>query len=187
MSKKKISIYELTAAALFAAMIAVGAFIKIPLPVVPFTMQVFFVVWAGVILPPICAACACGAYVLLGLAGVPVFVSGGGPSYVLSPTFGYLVGFILGAWVSAVMLRSRNNASFTRLLLASLAAIAIIYAFGVSYFALIRTVYLKNPMPVWSLLKNCLFITLPGDLLSCVAVCSASVRLRPWAMRKIRR
>jgi biotin transport system substrate-specific component len=35
------------------------------------------------------------AYLICGLAGLPVFALGGGPWYVFSPTFGYLMGFLL--------------------------------------------------------------------------------------------
>jgi biotin transport system substrate-specific component len=38
-------------------------------------------------------------YILLGLLGIPVFAEGGGPGYILQPTFGYLVAFVLQAWL----------------------------------------------------------------------------------------
>ena len=44
-------------------------------------------------------AISVGIYIILGLIGVPVFTSGGGPGYVLQPTFGYLIGFMVGAYV----------------------------------------------------------------------------------------
>ena len=38
-------------------------------------------------------------YVVLGLIGIPVFTAGGGISYIFKPTFGYLLGYIIGAYV----------------------------------------------------------------------------------------
>ena len=95
--KQFLSIRELTAGGLFAALIAVGAFIKVTLPTEPipmhFTLQWFFVLLAGLMLNKRLAGVSVGVYLLIGLAGVPVFASGGGPSYLLRPGFGYLLGF----------------------------------------------------------------------------------------------
>ena len=91
---------EMVLFGLFTALIAIGAFIKIPVPVCPFTLQLLFTTLAGLILGSRNGACSVGLYVLLGLAGVPVFTEGGGPSYIFQPTFGYLIGFIAGAWLT---------------------------------------------------------------------------------------
>ena len=87
---------EMILTGLFAALTAVGAFIKVPVPVCPFTLQFLFTTLAGVLLGGKLGACAVGIYVMLGLAGLPIFAGGGGISYVLQPTFGYLIGFIAG-------------------------------------------------------------------------------------------
>ena len=68
---------ELVLCAMFVALIAAGAFIKIPIPVVPFTLQYLFTMMAGLLLGGRLALCATGADVLLGLAGLPIFVQGG--------------------------------------------------------------------------------------------------------------
>src|SRR3712207_2857288 len=99
MSKKRISKRDLTMTALFVTLITVGAFIRIPLPNCPFTLQILFTTLAGIILGSRLGAVSVGIYIILGLIGVPVFTSGGGPGYILHPTFGYLVGFMVGAYV----------------------------------------------------------------------------------------
>ena len=48
--KRKISTKEMILCSLFAALIAIGAFIKVPLPYVPFTMQLMFTTLAGILL-----------------------------------------------------------------------------------------------------------------------------------------
>ena len=58
---------------LFTALIAVGAFIKVPVPVVPFTLQYLFTMLAGLLLGAKRGAIAVLAYMLLGLAGLPIF------------------------------------------------------------------------------------------------------------------
>ena len=86
--------YKMILVALFAALIAVGAFIRIPVPLVPFTMQTFFVVLAGMLLGKKLGAASALVYLAIGLIGIPVFTQGGGIGYVLKPSFGYLIGFI---------------------------------------------------------------------------------------------
>lgn len=88
---------DLVLFALFTALIAIGAFIRIPVPFCPFTLQLLFTTLAGLLLGSRRGAASVAVYVFLGLIGLPVFTSGGGPSYIFQPTFGYLLGFIGGA------------------------------------------------------------------------------------------
>mgnify|MGYP002514908971 CR=1 FL=1 len=67
-------------AALFAALTAVGAFIRIPTPVSAFTLQVFFAAMAGALLGRKWGMASQLIYVALGLLGLPIFTSGGGDS-----------------------------------------------------------------------------------------------------------
>ena len=66
---------------------------KIPVPVVPFTLQLLFTMTAGLLLGGKLVAASVGAYILIGLLGLPVFAEGGGPAYILKPSFGYIIGF----------------------------------------------------------------------------------------------
>ena len=97
--------YKMILVALFAALIAVGAFIRVPVPLVPFTMQTFFVILAGMLLSKKLGAASALVYLAVGLIGIPVFTQGGGIGYVLKPSFGYLIGFIVGvkAFTAAVL------------------------------------------------------------------------------------
>ena len=84
---------DLVLCAMFVALIAVGAFIKIPVPVVPFTLQFLFTMLAGLLLGPVNGALAVVVYIVLGLIGLPIFTQGGGPGYIFQPSFGYIIGF----------------------------------------------------------------------------------------------
>ena len=75
---------SLILAALFAALTAIGAFLKIPLGALSLTLQFFFTAMAGVLLGPRWGAASQAVYVALGLAGLPVFTMGGGLGYVPS-------------------------------------------------------------------------------------------------------
>jgi biotin transport system substrate-specific component len=68
----KISVKDLILIPLFTALTAVGAFIQVPLPLVPFTLQTFFVVLSGVLLGAKKGLMSQLLYVFLGLAGIPI-------------------------------------------------------------------------------------------------------------------
>ena len=106
---------------MFAALVAIGAFIQIPGPYMDyFTLQFFFVLLAGLILGADKGAISVGCYVLLGLVGVPIFAAGGGIGYIFRPSFGYLVGFIVSAYVTGKVCE-KLKASYKNYLLACLA------------------------------------------------------------------
>jgi biotin transport system substrate-specific component len=96
----------LVVAALLCALLAALAWVRIPLPFtpVPLTLQVFVVCLAALLLPPAEVAMAMGVYLLLGAAGVPVFSGGtGGLGVLLGPTGGYLLGFVVGAFLGSAV------------------------------------------------------------------------------------
>ena len=100
---RKITTKDMIMCALFTALIAVGAFIKVPVPVVPFTLQFLFTMLAGLIMGGRLGAISVGLYAVLGLVGLPIFAEGGGIWYVLKPSFGYIIGFALGSLVTGLM------------------------------------------------------------------------------------
>ena len=87
-------IKDIILTALFAALTAIGAFLKIPFPLAAITMQSFFTAMAAILLGRKYGALSQGVYVLIGLVGIPIFALGGGFSYVFQPTFGFLLGLI---------------------------------------------------------------------------------------------
>ena len=91
---------ELVLCALFVALITVGTFVRIPVGADVYTLQFLFTLLAGLLLGERLGALAVLVYIALGLLGVPVFASGGGPSYVLQPTFGFMLGFLPGAYLT---------------------------------------------------------------------------------------
>ena len=168
-------IRTMTRVALFAALTAVGAFIRIPLGYSSITLQTFFTAMAGCVLGPWYGALSQLVYVLIGLVGVPIFALGGGFSYVLQPTFGFLLGLIPSAFVIGKL--AKRPLTFWRTALAMLAGLAVLYAVGVPYLALIANAYLGKGLTFWQVLKNGMLIYLPGDLLKiafgsflCVAI-----------------
>ena len=72
--KKTIKTTDMVLCAMFAALIAVGAFIRIPIPYVPFTLQLFFTTLAGLLLGPKLGAASSLVYMITGLIGIPIFI-----------------------------------------------------------------------------------------------------------------
>lgn len=120
-------------AALFASLTAVGAYVKIPLPItpVPVTMQVFFVLLAGSMLGSRWGTISMVVYLLLGIAGFPVFAGGAsGMGVLFGPTGGYLAGFIFAAFVTGKLLENLSQHSILKNFLCMIIGLIIIYLFG---------------------------------------------------------
>lgn len=167
--------------ALFAALTAIGAFIRIPFAFSSITLQFFFTAMAGVLLGARWGAASQAVYVLLGLAGLPIFTQGGGFSYVLQPTFGFLVGLIPAAWLIGYM--SRKKSGFWWLCLGCLAGLGVLYLIGMPYMAVILNVYLAKGMSLWALLMAGMLPFLPGDMVKIAVTALLCGRLRPVLSR----
>ncbi len=173
---------DLTLCGFFAALIAIGAFIKVEIPVEPygmhFTLQWFFVLLAGLLLGRKRAFMSVCVYLIIGLVGVPVFASGGGPAYLLRPTFGFLLGFVLAAFVMGMMMEQKVKPSFGWMLLSSMAGLSAYYGVGILYFYFISN-YVINMKAGWKIvLVNCCLLTIFEDFLLCVLAVVLCNRLR---------
>ena len=148
-------------AALFAALTAVGAFIRFPLGTMSVTLQFMFTAMAGVLLGAKWGAVSQTVYVVLGLVGLPVFTMGGGIGYVMQPSFGFLLGLIPTAWVIGRLTEMENG--HWRIALACLAGLAVLYLIGLPYMYLIMKLYLHKSITVWTAVKAGMLVYLPGD------------------------
>lgn len=178
----RLSARDMSLAAIFVALITAGCFIRVPLPVIPFTLQFLFTTLAGMILGPRLGTISVATYVALGLLGLPVFTAGGGPAYVLQPSFGYLLGFILGTWLTGRVTFS-GTPSMRRLVAAALAGMAVVYALGLVYVWLISHFYLGTNMSLWSLFLYGFFLAAPGDVMLSFLAAAVALRLKPALAR----
>lgn len=179
MKTSAISTRNLILCALFSALIAIGAFIKIPIPMVPFTLQVLFTMLAGLLLGGKFGAISVIVYIALGLMGLPVFTEGGGIGYILKPTFGYIIGFAIGAYVTGKIAHKVPSPSYQRLLSACFAGLAIVYLLGMVWFYFIMNYYIGTPVTVWTVLVSCFLLVIPSDILFCFFSAFLAKRLIP--------
>ena len=151
---------------MFAALTAVGAFIRIPLGVSSITLQFFFTAMAGVMLGARCGALSQLVYVALGLVGLPIFTAGGGFGYLLQPTFGFLLGLIPAAWIIGKL--AEKNSKPWQIALSCVAGLAALYAVGLPYMALILNGYMGKGMNTSAILWAGMLPFLPGDALKII-------------------
>ena len=138
---RKLRALDLTLAAMFVALMAIGANISTIAPFlhvggVPITLQTFFAILAGAILGSRLGSIAMIVYMLVGIVGVPVFADfTGGLAIIIRPTFGFVISYILAAFIIGKMVE--RNKSLPAFIIASLIGMAVNYLIGTNwmYFA----------------------------------------------------
>ncbi len=157
----KLNPREITLTAMLAATMAILSQIAIPLPFtpVPFTLQTAGLIIALLIGGKKPALMAVAIYILLGLAGAPVFHGGkAGPGIVLGPTGGFLMGFLPALWLAAAIRERLPKKGLKEAYLAVGILTVTVLFFGVLWFSFLT----KSNLWV-SISLTCLpFI--PGDI-----------------------
>ena len=176
---KNLKARDLVMCSLFVALIVVGTFIRVPIPVLPFTLQLLFTMLAGLLLGPELGATAVVVYIILGLMGLPVFTEGGGLASIFKPSFGYIIGFAVGAYVTGKIANKDKRPDMKRLLKANFAGLAIVYSFGMIYYYLISNFYLESPIGVKAIIIYCFLLAIPGDIVLCFLGAFLGKRLIP--------
>ena len=169
---------------LFAALIAVGAFMKIVIPVgadtMNFTLQWLFVLLAGLLLGSKRAFRSVAVYLITGLIGFPIFARGGGPAYLLRPTFGFLLGFALAAWAIGFLCEKLRPAKSITWFFTTLAGFVFYYGMGILYFYLITHLMAsQTPVGIGVIFGVYCLPTMLPDLMLCVLAVMLAGRLRP--------
>ena len=161
-SVSKLRTADLAYIAVFSVLIAVCAWISIPLAV-PFTLQIFGIFAALGILGGRRGTYTVAVYLLLGMAGLPVF-SGfqGGLGTLLGTTGGYILGFFCLALVYW-LITARFGTSLPVMILAMVLGLVVCYAFGTAWFL---TLYARTtgPIGVITALGWCVFPFILPDL-----------------------
>ncbi len=179
----KIRTKDFILVSLFAGLTAVGAFISIPLGAVPITLQLLFTLLSGILLGGNLGALSQIVYIILGLVGLPIFAGGkSGVGIIFSPTFGFLIGYIICAFIVGTfcerLITKKKNLLFNILLTCTL-GVMLVYLFGVPYMYIILTRINKVSMTFIDALKAGCLIFLPGDCLKILLSSLLAVKLIP--------
>ncbi|WP_227766800.1 biotin transporter BioY [Zhaonella formicivorans] len=151
----RFSVQDITHVALFTALtVATAVFFRFTSGIIPFSLLPFMVMLAGGVLGSRLAATSMGLYVLMGLLGLPVFAQApfGGLSYVLQPSFGFLLGFIVAAYVIGKIVELKSASLLTHAV-ANMLGLVIIYAVGLFYFWFLFNFYLGKPIDFPTVVK----------------------------------
>ena len=165
-----LSARELSLVALFAALTGIGGFIRIPIPYVPLTLQTLMVMFSGLILGGKLGALSQLVYILVGLMGIPIFAHGGGPGYVLQPTFGYLLGFVCGAYIIGNITERRESLKRSFLFVALVAGTFAVYLPGVAVLYVNLNFIQQKAVSLSTAIKIGCLVVLPGDLIKIALV-----------------
>ena len=180
MVTEKSSLRGMAYASMFGALTAVGAYIMIPLPLVPITLQTLFVILAGSLLGGYLGALSQVVYILLGVIGLPVFSGGkAGFGVLIGPTGGYLIGFVVGALVIGKLTSLRRDPGLLWMMGSMLAGIAIIYTLGIAQLMLVAKLGFIKAISVG------LLPPLPGEIIKIVVAAFICRKIRGRIIKKI--
>ena len=160
-------------ASLFVALIAVGAFIAIPIGPVPIVLQNMFVLLAGLLLGPVWGLACVAVYLVIGLAGLPVFANGtSGYITLFGPKGGYLLGFLPCVFITAIVSRGLGKKPAFDILAMILGSL-IVYSAGVPWLKAVTGMSLEKALMAG------MVPFLVGDALKIVAAAFLAKSLRP--------
>jgi biotin transport system substrate-specific component len=173
MKDNKVSIRGMVLAAMFAAGTAAGAYIMIPLPLVPITLQTLFLNLAAALLGGRLGALSQVVYVLIGIIGLPVFAGGkAGLGVMFGPTGGYLIGYIVGAYVVGKLIETKKEPGLIWTIFSMLVGMVVIYACGATQLSFVAKLSVTKTISVGVLP----FII--GDILKIIAAALLTMKLR---------
>ncbi len=163
-----------------AALIAASAQLSLPLPFtpVPITGQTFSVLLMGASLGALRGGLSSLVYVLVGLAGAPIFAGGAhGTAVVLGASGGYLVGYPFVSALTGLLAERRWDRRFSSAVGAMLTGNVVIYLFGLPWLAVVLDTGLERTLELG------LYPFVPGDMLKLYLAAA----LLPGAWRLVRR
>ena len=165
----KMTVYS----SLFVALIAVGAFIAIPMGPVPIVLQNMFVLLAGLLLGPLWGLACVAVYLVIGLAGLPVFAGGtSGLGKLFGPTGGYLLGYLPCVVITGGISRGLSKTPAFDILAMVMGSL-IVYAAGVPWLKAVTGMSLEKALMAG------MVPFLIGDALKIIAAAFIAKALRP--------
>ena len=172
---------QLIQIAMFAALMTIGANISSFLIVggVPITLQTFFAILAGILLGSRTGATAMLVYAFIGLAGLPVFAKfSGGMDTLISPTFGFILSYILVAYIVGEIVRKFPTRK--GFVLAALVGTAINYLIGTNWMYAAYKLWFDAPAGfTYQMAWTWMLVPLPKDIILAVFAGMFGYRLKP--------
>ena len=158
-------VVDVTLVVLGAALTAGLAQVVIPLWPVPITGQTFAVLFVGTVLGSIRGAISMALYLVVGVLGVPIFANGGSGSLIGSTSGGFVVGFVVAAFVVGLLAEREWDRKVLRTFVSFAAGTVIMYAFGLPWLYVVLSTFPAEVMTEFFGTTNVLQATIQGGLL----------------------
>ncbi len=172
------SVRQIATTALFIALLSIGSMIYLPIGPIPYTLQTFFVFLAGILLGKKWGTIAIAVWILLGLIGIPVFSQGrAGVMILLSPTGGFLIGFLAASFTMGWYLEKKKNV-FSNALASIFIGLFWIYLFGGVGFYLHSIWVIHNPYSWQEIFQYAIAPFILVDLVKGVLAALVGVKIR---------
>lgn len=155
----KMSTKNMAVCGLMTAVMCIFAPLSIPLPgnLVPISLGVFVLYLSAYVLNWKYAVLSCFLYLLIGMAGLPVFSGyGSGLAKVAGPTGGYLIGYVFISFICGFV-NEKFSGKMYMSVLGMVAGLALTYAFGTLWFSV------QQHMGFGASLAMCVYPFLIGD------------------------
>lgn len=173
------SVLDIVYIALFAAIISVCSIISIPVGSVPITFQILGICLAVGFLGLSKGTISVLIYILLGLIGIPVFSGGtSGFAKLVSPTGGYIVGFIFTAMIIGLSIKFFGRRLLV-LIISMIIGVLACYAFGTAWFIILYN-NSGNNINLANALSLCVLPYLPFDAVKIAASATLVNRLHKF-------
>jgi biotin transport system substrate-specific component len=132
-------------------LLAASAQVKIPLSPVVINLTTLAVAFLAATLGWRVGVAAVALYIAEGLSGLPFFANGGGWAYVLSPSFGFIVGYLPMAFIIGWAADRGASRSLPRLFGWMLLADAVCFVFGLAWLLVVGNMILSagGELPKW--------------------------------------
>ncbi|MED4352318.1 biotin transporter BioY [Schinkia azotoformans] len=178
---KRFRTIDLTMVGVFVALMAIGANTASFLVIggVPLTLQTFFAILAGAILGSRIGALAMIVYTLVGIAGAPVFAQfTGGAAILIKPTFGFILSYILVAYIIGKIIENGQKPTVRRFITASLIGMVINYVIGTNWMYYAYKLWADAPDGFsYAMAWGWMMVPLPKDIILSVLAGAMSPRI----------
>ncbi len=169
--------YEMAACAVMTALLCILAPLSIPIGPVPVSLAIMVVCLSAYVLGPVPAAFSTAVYLLLGLAGLPVFSGfSGGPAKLAGPTGGFLIGYLFTA-LAGGFLAERSGRQIIPSVIGLFIGVFLAYLFGTIWFIISANATLPYALSV------CVLPFIPLDLVKTILAVVLGKAIRRALMR----
>lgn len=176
------NVKRLATDSVFLCILIISAFTNVVIPIteIAFTLQLLVVFLICYLLPLTDSMIILLAYIVMGLIGIPVFSAGGGIGYLVKPTFGYILGFVVMPIVMWLADKLPIKSDWLKSIVKGIIGLFVLYLIGTIYFCIVKNVYLNvdNKLTFVAALLACVIPFIPIDLIKMVLAIVIKRRLK---------